>query len=115
MPNAMRCTKAIEWHSRRNAKQWRNSSMGERATVSPAPEVIEWRNIVLAEHGIACGVSDTKYMTERSEWMLKWAQWIKCVMERSEVERLRAHASMNKRAQRDTLQCERSERLTSLD
>ena len=35
--------------------------MGERATLSPAPEVFEWRNVMLGEHDIACGVTDTKY------------------------------------------------------
>ena len=59
-----------KWRSKRDGKQWRNSSMGERATLSPAPEVFEWRNIVLGEHGTTqdqIGVSVPKCMTERSE------------------------------------------------
>ena len=90
--------------------------MGERATVSPAAEVIEWHNVVLGEHGTTrdvIGVSVPKCTTERSEWMLKWVQWIECMTEHSELEGSRAQASVNKRAQRDTLQCERSELIYS--
>jgi hypothetical protein len=90
-----------EWRSERDGKQWRNSSMGERATPSPAPEVIQWHNVVLGERDAACGVIDAKYMTERSEWMLKWAQWIKYETEQASVnKRERSERESSVRAER---------------
>ena len=109
-----------KWRSKRDGKQWRNSSMGERATLSPAPEVFEWRNIVLGEHDAACVVTDAKCGVSCDA--VKWRNTIlggvntardqigvlvpKCMTERSELEGSRAERAW-------ILQCERSERFTS--
>lgn len=101
-----------KWHSRHNVKQWRNSSIGERATLSPAAEVIEWHNIVLGEHDAGRVLTDTKCRVSCDA--VEWHNVVlgehgttpdqigvlvpKCMTERSEVNRSRAQASVNKRA-----------------